>query len=70
MVLRAIRVYGITGRKMFSTWYKAREFLSSGRLDLSKIVTHRFSFRDFREAFELMKSGNSGKVVLLWNHGD
>ncbi|NOZ55373.1 MAG: L-threonine 3-dehydrogenase [Calditrichaeota bacterium] len=70
VVLRGIRVYGITGRKMFSTWYKAREFLSSGRLDLSKIVTHRFPFREFREAFELMKSGNSGKVVLLWDHGE
>jgi threonine 3-dehydrogenase len=35
-------------------------------LDISPIITHRFPYTDFEEGFELMKSGNSGKIVLDW----
>ncbi|MDZ7373538.1 MAG: L-threonine 3-dehydrogenase [candidate division KSB1 bacterium] len=69
VVLRAIRIYGVTGRKMFSTWFKARELLVHGRLDLANVVTHKFAFDRFAEAFELMSNGNCGKVVL-YPHGE
>jgi threonine 3-dehydrogenase len=41
--------------------------LESG-LDISAVITHRFNYRDFRDAFELMKSGNSGKIVMDWEN--
>ncbi len=65
VVLRGIRLFGITGRKMFTTWYKAQELLANGRLDLGPVVTHRLPFEKYREAFELMSNGQCGKVVLL-----
>jgi len=50
---------------MFETWYKMTALIQSG-LDISPIITHRFRYTDFQEGFELMKSGNSGKIVLDW----
>lgn len=64
IVFKGLRIYGITGRKMFDTWYQASRLLSSGRLDISPVITHTFKFEDYQEAFELMESGNSGKIIL------
>lgn len=65
VIFKGARVYGITGRKMFSTWYKATRFLASGLLDITPVITHQFPLRDFARAMELMKKGECGKVVLL-----
>jgi len=64
IIFKGIRVYGITGRKMFSTWYKAANFLKSKTLDLSPVITHQFRLKDFEQGFDLMKTGMCGKVVL------
>ena len=56
---------GIYGREMFGTWQKMDAMLHSG-LDVSPIITHRLPYTDFREGFEAMRSGKSGKVVLSW----
>jgi threonine 3-dehydrogenase len=50
---------------MFETWYKMVAMLESG-LDISPVVTHRFPIGRFQEAFDVMRSGQSGKVVLDW----
>jgi threonine 3-dehydrogenase len=50
---------------MYETWYKMTVMLESG-LDIKPVITHRFHYKDFAEAFELMKSGNSGKIILNW----
>ncbi len=65
VIMRGIRLLGITGRTMFGTWYKAARFLESGLIDPTPIITHKFPLRDFAKAMDLMMSGNSGKVVLL-----
>ena len=65
IVFKSARVYGINGRRMFSTWFKAAELLKAGAVDLRKIVTHKYRFGEYEKAFETMASGNSGKVVLL-----
>jgi threonine 3-dehydrogenase len=51
---------------MFETWYKMAAMIQSG-LDLSPIHTHSYPVQDFQEAFEVMRSGQSGKVVLNWS---
>jgi threonine 3-dehydrogenase len=51
---------------MFETWYKMVAMLESG-LDISPVLTHRFKVDDYQQAFEIMRSGQSGKVVLDWN---
>ena len=60
----ARRAHDFVGR-MYETWYKMTVLLQSG-LDISPVITHRFSYRDFQEAFRVMRSGNSGKVILNW----
>jgi threonine 3-dehydrogenase len=65
IVFNGLTLRGIYGRKMFETWYKMQVMVQSG-LDVSSVITHHFSFEDFEEGFELMKSGNSGKIILNW----
>jgi len=65
IVFNGLTIRGIYGRKMFETWYKMTAMIQSG-LDITKIITHRFSYKDYKKAFELMKSGKSGKIILNW----
>ncbi len=65
IVFKAITIKGVYGREIFETWYKMIAMLENG-LDIRKVITHRFAVDDFREGFEVMRSGQSGKVVLDW----
>ncbi len=65
IVLKALTIKGIYGREMFETWYRMLAMLQSG-LDVSGIITHRFSVDEFEKAFETMRAGKSGKVILDW----
>ena len=65
VVFKGLVLKGIYGREMYETWYKMVAMLQSG-LDLSPVVTHRFPIDDFQAAFDVMRSGKSGKVVLDW----
>jgi threonine 3-dehydrogenase len=65
IVFKGISIYGVVGRIMYKTWNQVAGLMAGGRLDLSKIITHTFSLDDFEKAIEVMKSGNSGKVVLI-----
>ncbi|TLD42156.1 MAG: L-threonine 3-dehydrogenase [Candidatus Jettenia ecosi] len=64
VIFKKIRIYGITGRKIFSTWYKTSRFLSSGLVDPSPVITHQFSLKDYEKGMKLMKDGRCGKVIL------
>lgn len=68
IIFKGLRVYGITGRKMFETWYRTQALLAQG-LDLTPIVTHTLPLSRFAEAFELLAAGHAGKVVLLPQEG-
>jgi threonine 3-dehydrogenase len=65
IILKGLFLKGIYGREMFETWYKMSSMLQNG-LEISKIITHRFKKDDFQQAFEIMDSGMSGKVILDW----
>jgi threonine 3-dehydrogenase len=65
VIFKGLVLKGIYGREMFETWYKMTAMLQSG-LDISAAVTHRFPAAQFKEAFEIMRTGQSGKVVLDW----
>jgi threonine 3-dehydrogenase len=65
IVFKAARVYGVSGRKLWETWYQSRGLLRSGAVDLAPLVTHRFKLEEFDQAIETMASGESGKVVLF-----
>jgi len=65
IIFKGLKVKGIYGREMYETWYKMTQMLKSG-LDISKVLTHRISVENFEEAFDIIKSGDCGKVVLEW----
>jgi len=65
VIFKGLTLKGVYGREMFETWYKMATMLQSG-LNIDPIVTHRMSVDDYQEGFEIMHSGQSGKVILDW----
>jgi threonine 3-dehydrogenase len=65
VIFKGLVLKGVYGREMFETWYKMVAMLQSG-LDIAPVVTHRFKAEQYTQAFEAMRSGQSGKVVLDW----
>ncbi len=65
VVFNMLTIKGIYGREMYETWYKMTVMLQSG-LDIRPVITHRLHYTEFEKAFEVMKSGESGKVILDW----
>jgi len=67
VVFKGLKIKGISGREMFETWYKGSMMVQSG-LPLEKIITHRFDYTEFQQGFDVMRSGQSGKVILNWEN--
>jgi threonine 3-dehydrogenase len=65
VIFSMLTIKGIYGREMYETWYKMTIMLECG-LDISPVITHHFSYRDYEKGFEAMRSGNCGKVLLDW----
>jgi threonine 3-dehydrogenase len=65
VIFNMLTIKGIYGREMFETWYKMTVMLESG-LDIAPVISHRFSWRDYEKGFEVMRSGEAGKVILDW----
>jgi len=65
VIFKGLEIHGIYGRKMFETWYKMIALLEGG-LDISPVITHSFAIDDFQQGFDVMRSGQSGKVILDW----
>jgi len=66
VIFKGLTLQGIYGRQMFETWYKMSNLLQAG-LDIAPIITHRFPMEEFQAAFDVMRSGRSGKVILAWS---
>jgi len=66
VVFNGLTIKGIYGREMYETWYKMTTMIQSG-LDISPVITHWFPYQEFEKGFQLMKSGQSGKIILHWS---
>lgn len=66
IIFKGLSVKGVTGRKMYETWYKMTQMLLSG-FPLQHVLTHEISIDDFQHGFDLMASGECGKVVCSWS---
>ncbi len=64
VVFKGLTIKGITGRRMWDTWYKTAALLNSGSLDVSPIITHKLPMERFEEGFQAMNAGECGKVIL------
>ncbi len=67
IIFNMLTIKGIYGREMYETWYKMTVMLQSG-LDIRPVITHRFSYQDYEQAFAIARSGRSGKIVLDWTN--
>jgi threonine 3-dehydrogenase len=65
VVFNGLTIKGIYGREMYETWYKMTTMIQSG-LDISPVITHQFPYTEFEKGFTLMRSGQSGKIILHW----
>ena len=68
VIFKGIRIYGITGRRLWDTWYRTTALIEEG-LDVSPIISHRLPLEDYAKAFDLVASGHAGKIVLLPQQG-
>jgi len=66
VIFNGLTLKGIYGREMYETWYKMTVMIQSG-LDITPLITHRFHFTEYEKGFEVMRSGQSGKVILNWS---
>jgi len=66
VVFHSLTIQGVYGREMYETWYKMTMMIQTG-LDIASLITHRFPYTEYQQAFEVMKSGKSGKVILNWS---
>jgi threonine 3-dehydrogenase len=64
VVFKQAVLYGINGRVMFDTWYKASELLYSGKIDLAPLVTHKMKLDDIHRSMDLLIEKKACKIVL------
>jgi threonine 3-dehydrogenase len=65
VIFSMLTIKGIYGREMYETWYKMSVMLQSG-LDIKPVITHRVHYSDYEQGFDVMRSGRSGKVIMVW----
>ena len=66
VIFKGATIMGISGRRIFDTWYRTRSILENGQLDLKQVITHTLPFEQLNDAMEIMKSGDCGKIVLTF----
>ena len=66
VVFKMLTIRGVYGRQIFENWYQMSVFVQSG-LDISPVITHRFPYTEYKEAFRVGHSGRCGKIVLDWS---
>ena len=66
IIFKGLTLQGIYGRRMFETWYKMTNMLKTG-LDVTPVITHRFAADEYERAFDVMRTGEAGKVILEWS---
>jgi threonine 3-dehydrogenase len=67
VIFKEAKILGITGREMFRTWQQTQTLLSTGRVDVSPVITHRFPLERYEEAFAVAASGHAAKVIVFPN---
>jgi len=50
---------------MYESWYKMAVMIQNG-LDLAPVITHEYGIDEFQQGFDVMRSGQSGTVILNW----
>lgn len=62
--LKGASIKGIFGRRIWSTWHHLTSLMANKKVNLLDVVTHRFKFEQFDEAFKQTKLG-AGKILFV-----
>jgi len=65
IIFKGLVLHGIYGRRMYETWYKMTQMVLTG-FPLERAMTHHIPIEDFESGFQLMRAGQSGKIVCDW----
>ena len=65
VIFKGLEIHGIYGRRMYETWYKMTQMVLTG-FPLHKAMTHHIPIEEYERGFQLMITGQSGKVVCDW----
>ncbi len=65
IVFKGATIYGISGRLIWETWYQTQAFITTGMVNPSPVITHRFKLEEYAQAFKLMNEGEAAKVALF-----
>ncbi len=66
VIFNMLTIKGIYGREMYETWYKMTVMIESG-MDITPVITHRLPYTEFKQGFDVMRTGDAGKVILDWS---
>jgi len=64
VIYKEAKIYGITGREMFHTWYKMTAIMESGRFDPRPVITDKFNLSEFRKAIKLARTSTRGQILI------
>ncbi len=65
VVFKGATIYGISGRLIWETWYQTQALITTGMVDPTPVITHRFQLAEFAQAFDLMNNGQAAKVAMF-----
>jgi threonine 3-dehydrogenase len=65
VIYKEAKIFGVTGRRMYQTWEKCEEILATGRFRMEKIVGGVYKMNEYEKAFEVLKAGAPGKMLLM-----
>jgi len=64
IIFKGITIHGITGRRMFETWYQCQSFLLKDGKTIEPIITHTLSIDNIEDGFHLMENNLAAKVLV------
>jgi len=67
VIMKGATLHGVTGRRMFETWYDVSAFMLRNPDVMDRVLTHQLAARDYATGFDLIAAGNCGKVILDFN---
>ncbi len=66
IMYKEAKLFGITGREMYGTWYQVIDLIQSGKANLEKVITHKLPLEKFAEAFQIAMEAQHGKVAIIF----
>ena len=64
LIFKNLDVSAVSGRQVWDTWYRTRNLLEHGIVDLRPLITAEVGLDGFADAFDLLASGDACKIII------